>query len=259
METNVNYTVVGAFVVTLVSFIVLGIIWLSSGFSFQPYSTYMVYMQESVSGLTVDSSVEYNGVTVGNVKSIMLNQKNPHLVELLLSIKNNTPITQGTVATLNTRGITGVTFVALKDNSTDLSPLKAFPGQKYPVIRTAPSLFLRMDTALSKLNDSFSRVSNAIATLLDPQNQNYIKKILKNVDIFTTSLAGSSDKFGAFINNSSRASEQFTPAMRLFVTQTLPAMNSVMSNLDAISRQLKDNPSVLIRGSQPNQPGPGER
>src|SRR3990167_1857409 len=113
METNVSYTIVGAFVITLLTAMVLAIIWLSSGFSFDQYTTYLVYMQESVSGVSVDSQVEFNGVNVGTVKSISLNHKNPQLVELLLNIKKDTPVTRGTVATLNSRGFTGIAYLAL--------------------------------------------------------------------------------------------------------------------------------------------------
>src|SRR5436190_24002712 len=103
METNVNYTVVGGFVIILMACFVVAIIWLSSGFSLEKDSTYMIYMQESVSGLAPDSAVEYNGVDVGSVKSVELNAKNPQLVEVMVQIKHNTPITQGTIATLSSR------------------------------------------------------------------------------------------------------------------------------------------------------------
>ena len=128
METNVNYTLVGAFVIILLASIIFVIIWLSSGLSLAQYSTYMIYMQESVAGLNVDAPVEYNGVDVGLVKEIELNRKNPQLVELTLGIKSNTPITMGTEAMLATRGITGITYIALKDKSADLRPLVAVPG-----------------------------------------------------------------------------------------------------------------------------------
>src|SRR5687768_2587669 len=111
METKVNYTIVGAFIILLIAAICLGIIWLASGLSLEKYTTYLVYMQESVSGLSVDSTVEYNGVDVGKVKSIELNHKNPQLVEVLLSIKSTTPITRGTSATLTSRGVTGVVYI----------------------------------------------------------------------------------------------------------------------------------------------------
>src|SRR4051812_27784006 len=107
MDTKVNYTTVGIFVITLVAFIVLSIIWLSAGLGFQQYKIYKVYMAESVSGLSQDSAVEFNGVSVGTVKSINIDHANPQLVTLLLNIQADTPISQGTKAMLNGRGLTG--------------------------------------------------------------------------------------------------------------------------------------------------------
>src|SRR3990167_1179713 len=201
METNVNYTLVGAFVIALITAIVLGIIWLSSGFSFEQYSTYLIYMQESVSGLNIDSDVEYNGVEVGTVKSIELNQNNPQLVEVLVDIKNTTPITHGTVATLTTRGLTGLVYVALKDKSVDLRPLVAEPGQRYPVIPTAPSIFVRLDAALTQLNRSFKRISESMEVVFDEENQQSIKRTLLNLKRITNTLAMNSKPISVILKN----------------------------------------------------------
>lgn len=272
METNVSYTIVGVFVITLLTAIILAIIWLSSGFSLQLYTTYMVYMQESVSGLTLDSPVEFNGVNVGTVKSITLNHKNPQLVELLLSIRKDTPITKGTVATLNSRGFTGITYMALKDKSTDLRPLVAEAGQRYPVIPSVPSLLMRLDTALSKLSKNIQHVSEAIQTLLSKENQQSIKDILLNVKEVTGSLANNSQRMNAILENTAKASAQFGPllqssrtAMQTIEMQTLPNTYELLNNLNEASRtlsqvatQLKQNPSILIRGAAPAAPGPGE-
>lgn len=272
METNINYTLVGAFVVTLISVAVFIIIWLSSGFSFQHYTFYLIYMQESVSGLTMDSPVEFNGVNVGTVTKIQINHKNPQLVELLLKINSNTPVTQGTVATLTTRGLTGVTYVALKDRSTDLRPLVALPGQPYPVIKTAPSFFLRIDTALSQLSKNLHEVTKSIQSVLDKENQESIKHILLSMQRITNTLADNSQKMTDILENTSKASQQFGPmlksgmgTMKILETQTLPAtyqllgnLNEMVRNLSAVSIELKNNPSVLIRGTTLAPLGPGE-
>lgn len=273
METNVNYKLVGAFVLILTTALVFAIIWLSSGFSWEIYSTYLVYMQESVAGLTPDSPVEYNGVTVGAVKKVALNTKNPQLVELTLNIETNIPITRGTTATLNTRGITGITYIALKDKSDDLRPLEKLPGQKYPVIKTAPSLFLRLDTALSQFMKDFRQVSASFQKVFDDQNQQSLKQILLNLQTLTASLANNNHKLDLILDNTAMASKQLTPfiqssigTMKVLETQTLPATYRLISNLDEISQtmsqvanELKQNPSILIRGSAQPTLGPGER
>jgi phospholipid/cholesterol/gamma-HCH transport system substrate-binding protein len=272
VETNVNYAAVGAFVITLIAASVLAIIWLSSGLEVHKLKTYKVYMHESVSGLNIDSPVEFNGVNVGSVTSVELDNKDPEVVELLLNIRSTTPITKGTVATLQTRGVTGVTFIALKDKSGDVVPLALDKGEKYPVIKTAPSLFVRLDTALSSLSDNLRDVTISIRSLLNKENQQNIKEILLNVQKVTGSLASNNDRMARILENTEKATLQFGPmmkstsqAMRMFEMQTLPATYQLISNLDNITRSLvdvasdlKQNPSILIRGVQRQTTGPGE-
>ncbi len=272
METNVSYTIVGTFVIVMVAAIVLAVIWLSSGLSAVENTYYLVYMKESVTGLNIDAPVEYNGVNVGKVKSIELNKKNPHLVELLLSIKKSTPVTRGTVATLATRGITGITFIALKDESVDLTPLVAEKGQPYPVIKTAPSLFMRLDTILNQLAKNFRQISDSVQGLLTKDNLESIHDTLANLKEVTGTLASNSKHLNEILINTSRASQQLSPllqsstgTMRILEMQTLPAAYHVLNNLDEVSRtlndvsmQLKQNPSIIIRGAAPPALGPGE-
>ena len=273
METNINYAAVGAFVISLIVAAVLAIIWLSSGFSVKHYTRYKVYMQESVTGLNTDSPVEFNGVDVGSVKNIHLDKKNPQLVILLLDINASTPITQGTVATLQTRGVTGVTYMALKVKSENLTPIKVLKGETYPVIPTAPSLFVRLDTALSRLSDNLHDVSVSVRELLDKENQQNIKEILVNLREVTGTLAANNMKMDRILSSTEQASKEFLPlmrssadAIRMFQSQTLPATYQLLTNLDNITRsltevtsELQQNPSILIRGVQRQTTGPGEK
>lgn len=273
MDNNVNYTLVGAFVISLIAAIVIAIVWLSSGLSVTPYTTYLMYSQESVSGLNVDALVEYNGVSVGTVKSIELDRDNLNLVKVLLSIQASTPITNGTTATLTSRGVTGVAFVALKDRGNDTRPLVAKPGEPYPVIQTTPSIFMRLDTALSKLTKNLQIVADSVHSLLDKENLQSFKEILAHIDEVTGTLAKNSQQMNVILQNTTRASQQLAPlleystsSMKTLTVQTLPVtyrllnnLNDMTHTLNEVTTQLKQNPSILIRGSAPAPLGPGER
>lgn len=259
METNINYTAVGAFVIALIAAIILAIIWLSAGLRVEHFTRYKVYMKEAVSGLSLDAPVEYNGVNVGAVKSIKINHKNPQLVELLLDVNTGAPITQGTRAKLDIRSLTGVAYISLRDTGTNMEPLVALPGQEYPVINTTPSILVRLDTTLTQLNysfkqisESFHQVSNAVRSMMDQQNLNSIKQILGNLQVATEQLAP--------LLQTGKSS------LQLIQSQTVPAanqafikMDKVTDNLFDVSTQLKQNPSRLIRGNAPQELGPGER
>lgn len=273
MDTNVNYTIVGLFVVTLVAAMTLSIIWLSSGFSFEHYKTYSVLMQESVSGLSIDSPVEFNGVSVGSVKTIQIDSKNPELVRLFLDVKSNTPISEGTVAMLASKGITGIAFIALKDKGDNPNPLVAKEGEPYPVIQTAPSLFLRLDQALSTLSENLHKVTDDISALLNKENLESIHDVLNNMQRITATMAANGKQIDAILRNAASLSGRLNPliqsstsAMRILEVQTLPATYRMLANLDAATRSLaevtaeiKENPSIIIRGVNRNNYGPGEQ
>jgi phospholipid/cholesterol/gamma-HCH transport system substrate-binding protein len=241
------------------------IIWLSAGLSVEHFNTFKVYMKESVSGLSLNSPVEYNGVNVGSVKTISLDHENPQWVEVLLSINATTPITRGTTATLNAKGLTGIAFIELRDKGIDTEPLTKQPGEDYPVINTAPSFFLRLDTALTQLNQSFGQLSNSVRSMMDKENLQSLKAILLNIKDLTATLSASRPQIAAILHNAENASLQFTPAMNVLTSQTLPQANQTFSNLNAassnlvgISSELKNNPAVLISGKAQRKPGPGE-
>lgn len=238
METKASYTLAGLFVLVLTAFIIVAVIWLSSGLSTEEYTFYHVYMTESVSGLNQDGPVEFNGVKVGSVYEMTINRKYPRLVELLIKIKSDTPVTQGTKAKLNMKALSGVAYLLLEDKGTDMRPLVAKPGEKYPVIPTVPSILVRLESTLIQLNENFSKITHSIQALLNKENLENLRKFLFNGQNM----------------------------MYLLKTQTIPYTNQAVSHVDDMTRDLsdvvreiKENPSVLIRGKQSPPPGPGER
>jgi phospholipid/cholesterol/gamma-HCH transport system substrate-binding protein len=144
LESKANYTIVGIAVVLLLFGLITAALWLSEGFDRKTYHDYLVYMEEPVTGLSEGSLIKYNGVKVGLVSSIMLDT-NPQWVKLRLQIEDGTPITVSTVANLIPQGITGTTVLGLSVTSSDLTPLKALPGQPYPIIPYHPSIFNKLE------------------------------------------------------------------------------------------------------------------
>jgi len=190
METKVNFAVVGAFVLVLGTALIAGVLWLSSGKSFRAsYDTYLVYMSESVSGLSPDAPVRYRGVQVGRVHRIALAPGDVEQVQLTLDVERGTPIKQDTVAVLQSQGLTGIAHVELEGGTRDAPPLGALPNEEYPVIRSGPSLMLRLDTQVSALLDNLNRSSERFNALLDDRNRNAMKQTLASLEAISHTLA----------------------------------------------------------------------
>lgn len=196
MEARVNYALVGLFVLLLGAAFGAAVVWLSATRVDKVYDVYVAYFSESVSGLNVQAPVKYRGVDVGRVNEIALDRDNPERVRLLLDIERGTPIKVDTVAVLATQGITGLAYVDLTGGSREAAPLTAETGRPLPEIQTAPSLLMRIDTAVSGLvaqlaqaTSDLSSVAERFGALLARDNLEAISGILRNLEVVSGVLA----------------------------------------------------------------------
>ncbi len=263
-----------------------GGLWLSVGFDRKAYDLYTVYVPEPVSGLGDDSIVKYNGVKVGVVSKIELNQFDPQQVRLELKIEEGTPITSSTHATLISQGITGTNYLGLTASTPSLFPLQKTPGEPYPVIPYKASFFSQLEKNIHDVSVGIKRVfdkENAQAlkaTLINLQkvsdvvakNNSNLNKSLAELPALIKDLKTSVDKFGAMSLSMSTAGKQVSSTMKAgkstidkISQQTIPPivlliqrMDGIASNLEKVSSQMRQNPAVIIRGSAPPKSGPGE-
>lgn len=306
METKVNYTIVGIFMLLLVAAIAVISIWLTVGLGTEDYKTYIVYMNESVAGLSQDAPVKYNGVTVGTVTDIELNLKNPRQVILTLSIDPAVPITQTTRAILMEQGITGIAFIGLTTG--EPAPLLTKrPGEKYPVIPSTPSFLVKLDTTIENLSNSFNDMSDSVKAMLSEQNVKNMQQTLVNIQKITSAIAANSNnisqslkdlkilmknaavaskQFPAVMNsisvgaesmqklsvdlratskNINKTAEQGNIAIQTFSNNIVPEtydtlkdIKNASKSINGLASELKENPSMIIKGKAVPTPGPGE-
>lgn len=265
MESKINYTLTGLFVVIFASALVIIAFLLSKGFSEIKYHPYTVYMDESVIGLNLNAPVKYNGVNVGHVSLIELNHDNPKQVNLTLDIEEQLPIREDARATLMSQGLTGISFVNLTGGSVKSPLLKAKDGEVYPVITAEPSLLFRVDTALRELSISLTGLSEDMRAVLDSENRQSFKNSLKNVERLSFALAENATKLDKTVaalplavTHIQKAGADISVTMQSgrIAIQTL---TQLMTPLHELVADLQRNPSILIRGREPAPPGPGER
>ncbi|HAT8294301.1 TPA: MCE family protein [Legionella pneumophila] len=307
MESKTNYTIAGLIVLILTAGLLSAGLWLSVGFNQKEYTSYTVYLKESVSGLSVESPVKFNGVQVGYVKEIKLNKNDPRQVELLLNIEKSTPITTSTSATLISQGITGVTYVGLSAGSSELTPLRKMPGEPYPVIPSKPSLLNQLDAVLKEVAENVGAVSEKAQLIFNEENADNVRKSLANIERITEIIAdkgqtidSSLNNLDVFVANMAKTSKQFPQLIKDLKTgiskfksladnmsaagkdvsktmiagkntidqisqQAIPPavillrrLNAISANLEKVSNEMRQNPSVIIRGTKTPKLGPGE-
>jgi len=198
MEPKVNYALVGLFIALLGAALLAGVLWLSRTDYRGVYDRYYTYMDESVSGLSSDSSVKYRGVDVGRVKEIALSPENPEKVRVALDLVRGTPVKEDTVAVLETQGLTGITTVNLRGGSNASPILKSKPGEHYPVIKSQPSFYAQLSHNVSRLmaNEqvplllaNLNNLTQETRGLVDAQSRSEVKRILADLAKLTDAVA----------------------------------------------------------------------
>ncbi len=208
METKVNYSIVGAFVLVLGAALIAGALWLASGGTLQKkYDLYLAILDESVAGLNLNAPVKYNGVDVGKVRDIRLDPANPERVRLVFAIERGTPIKIDTVAVLKTQGLTGIAYVELSGGARDAPPLLAISPEEFPVILTKPSLSARLENVLTNVLAKLDSTSGNINAILSDENQAAFKSALADIATVARTVAARKDILDAGITHAARTFE----------------------------------------------------
>ena len=209
MQSKVNYALVGLFVILLGSALLSAAFWLMLGGETRIYDRYRVYFRESVAGLNPKATVRYRGVQIGQVESIRLDPNNPDQVDVVLDIERGTPIRRDTIATLSTRGLTGVAAVELSSGGGQSLPLEKEAGQELPVIQAGPSLVARLDDAFNNMLGNVDNLSRRMERLLGDDNQTALTRTLQHLDVITGVVADRGDSIRQTLTNV----ETFTSAL----------------------------------------------
>ncbi len=228
-----NYALVGAFVLVLGAVVITVVLWLASGGALQKqYELYLAIVDESVAGLNLNAPVKYNGVDVGKVREIRLDPVNPERVILLFAIERGTPIKEDTVAVLKTQGLTGIAYVELGGGARDAPLLRATAGNKYPVIRTKPSLSARLENVLTTVLAKLDSTSSNINAILSDENRAALKSALADIATVARTIAARKDTLDAGMTHAARTFEAASRA----TAQAGPVIDRIGRSADAIEK-----------------------
>jgi len=202
METRSNQVLVGSVVLILLAMLAIFLVWLARGFGTEE-KEYDIFFKQSVAGLNKGSSVSFAGVPSGQVKEVALWKENPEFVRVRISVKDDTPILQGTTASIQGVGFTGVTEVQLDGaikgtppiNCPDVNAQSACP-YGVPVIPTKRGGLGALLSSAPQLLEKLSNLAARLNELLSDKNQASFSGILTNINKLTKALSDHSQDIG---------------------------------------------------------------
>jgi phospholipid/cholesterol/gamma-HCH transport system substrate-binding protein len=212
METKANYVAVGAFVLACVIGLVVTILWLAGAQYSQEYSYYQTFFKGPVTGLGKGTITRYNGIEVGRVTDLVFDPNDPQSVIVTLQVQPNLNIREDSVASIESQGLTGASYVEISGGTKTSALLVAKPGQKYPVIRAKQSSLQQLEQSapevVAKLNVAASRLND----LLSDNNRRAVARILSSLDQTTSTIAKRSGDIDATLKNANEATANLRDA-----------------------------------------------
>jgi phospholipid/cholesterol/gamma-HCH transport system substrate-binding protein len=153
-----------------------------------------VIFEGSASGLRKGGSVNFDGIRVGEVVSLTLD--NPRRVVALARIDATAPVRKDTEVGLEFQGLTGVAAISLTGGAIDGPPVP-LDQDGVAVLTADPDALLDVQ---EKIRVALRNVDRIIA-----DNQAAVKDTLRNFETFTATLAGSGEMTTDIVSSADKA------------------------------------------------------
>ncbi|MDA9441552.1 ABC transporter [Bradyrhizobium sp. CCBAU 51745] len=183
METRANYVLIGSFTLAVIAAAIGFVLWFQSLHTTKQRSPFRVVFEGPAAGLRNGGSVNFNGIRVGEVVSVKLD--NPRRVVALAMIENNTPLRKDTLVGLEFQGLTGVAAISLKGGE-EAAPPPPLDEDGIPTLTADPN---KLQDVTEAIRGTLQNINKIVA-----DNQESVKNSLKNLETFTNSLARNSEK-----------------------------------------------------------------
>jgi phospholipid/cholesterol/gamma-HCH transport system substrate-binding protein len=183
METRANFVLIGSFTLAVIAAAFGFVLWFQSLHTTKLRSPLLVIFEGPAAGLRNGASVNFNGIRVGEVVSVKLD--NPRRVVARAMVENNAPVRKDTFVGLEFQGLTGVAAISLKGGDENAPPVP-LGEDGIPVLTADPSALQDVTEAIRGTLQNINRVV--------ADNQQAVKNSLHNLETFTGALARNGQK-----------------------------------------------------------------
>ena len=185
MENKSHAFVAGLFALVFGVAAILAIYWLSGGRD--ETHEYVVVTKQNVGGLNPQAQVRYRGIRVGKVSEIRLDPEDFSNTLVTIQIRDDVPLTTGTVARLNYQGITGLAHILLMESGKDTQPLVPNDDEP-PRITMIPSLLEELgENGMATLRQARQLMASA-NDMMNEENRRHLTATLKNLVLIHLSI-----------------------------------------------------------------------
>jgi phospholipid/cholesterol/gamma-HCH transport system substrate-binding protein len=198
MQARASNLVIGATTLAVIAAAFIGLLGFRKIHSIQQQGPLRIVFEGSASGLRKGGSVNFDGVQVGEIKSLTLD--NPRKVVALVMVENSAPIRKDTVVGLEFQGLTGLAAISLTGGAAAAAPVPLDADG-------IPTLTADLSETQS-IRDTLHNVDRVLVT-----NQAMLKDALLSFETYTASLASKGEAIDSIIGKADKAFAGFDSAM----------------------------------------------
>lgn len=185
MENRSHAIAAGIFALILGSAMVMAFWWFAD--DREATREYVLVSRGNIGSLNVQATVRFRGMAAGKVTAINLDPDDPRNILVTISIREDLPLTMGTMAMLDSQGVTGIAFIQLDDFGEDLRPLVGEPGRP-PRLLLEPSIFTRITEATLAAMQGLESMARHLGSLMTEENRERYGEMLARLESIATGI-----------------------------------------------------------------------
>src|SRR5262245_55827636 len=179
MENRAHALAAGIFVLFMGLVTALAVWWFRQDHQARAY--YVLETRKNVGGLNKQAVVRYRGIRAGKVDQIKIDPNDPRIILVRINLDQDFVLTKGTTANLASQGITGLTYVALEDDGSDMTPLAPGPDGSLPRITLRPTFMDNIYQNATNIMNQLSSVTARLERVLSDKNADNLERGIDNI------------------------------------------------------------------------------
>jgi phospholipid/cholesterol/gamma-HCH transport system substrate-binding protein len=222
MISRASNVTIGTVALVVIAAAFIGVLGLRKFHSVAQRSPLRIVFEGSASGLRSGSSVNFDGVQVGDIISLKLD--NPRKIVALVRVDNSAPIRKDTIVGLEFQGLTGIAAISLTGGAPTAPPVPP-DADGIPVLTADLS-------EIQSIRDTLHNVDRILVG-----NQATIKDALLGFETYTASLASKGDAIEKVVAKADDAFASFSNAMAK-IDDIVPGLAE--GKVDELFEKMKD-------------------
>jgi phospholipid/cholesterol/gamma-HCH transport system substrate-binding protein len=198
MKTRASNLMIGSTTLAVIAAAFVGFLGFQKIHGIQQRGPLRIVFEGSASGLRKGGNVTFDGVQVGEILSLKLD--NPRKVVALVRLDNNAPIRKDTVVGLEFQGLTGVAAISLIGGAAAAPPV--------PLDEDGIPILTADLSETESIRDTLHNVDRMLVG-----NQAMLKNTMLNFETYTASLTSKGDAIDSIMRKADDAFAGFDSAM----------------------------------------------